>query len=148
MPPLPESKLDPILEKIMACWGIPGPGVGIVKEQQIVYAKGFGAKSLATQSPVRVDSIFGLASIGKCFVASAVMQLVEQGKIEDGLLMLVYQLIGGNKLNLAMNLLQLNLQDFLGDLESYTVLSKLYLRKDEPALSEKILQKAPIHNGC
>lgn len=51
MPPLPESKLDSILEKIMACWGIPGMAVGIVKEQQIVYAKGFGAKKPGNAVP-------------------------------------------------------------------------------------------------
>lgn len=76
-----EDKLDSVLEEIIARWGIPGLGVGIVHESEIVYAKGFGVQSLETRAPVTLDSIFCVASIAKCFVASAVMQLAEQGKI-------------------------------------------------------------------
>jgi CubicO group peptidase (beta-lactamase class C family) len=76
-----ENKLDAVLEEIMTRWGIPGLGVGIVHENEIVYAKGFGVQSLETRAPVTPDSIFCTASIAKCFVASAVMQLVEQGKL-------------------------------------------------------------------
>ena len=47
----------------------------------IVYAKGFGVQSLDTHAPVTLDSIFCVASIAKCFVASAVVQLAERGKI-------------------------------------------------------------------
>ena len=75
------NKLDSVLEEIIARWGIPGLGVGIVDEDEIVYAKGFGVQSLETRAPVTPDSIFCVASISKCFVASAVMQLVEQGKL-------------------------------------------------------------------
>ena len=77
-----EYELDSVLEEIMTRWGIPGLGVGIVKEGAIAYAKSFGVKSLETRASVQVDSTFCLASISKCFVASAVMQQVEQGKIE------------------------------------------------------------------
>lgn len=76
------SQLDSVLLEIMSRWGIPGMGIGIVQEGEIVYARGFGVQSLATGVPVNVDSIFGVASISKCFVASAIMQLVEQGKIQ------------------------------------------------------------------
>jgi CubicO group peptidase (beta-lactamase class C family) len=73
------SLLDPVLEDIMARWGIPGLGVGIVEDGEIVHARGFGVQSLGTGTPVTLDSIFCVASIAKCFVASAIMQLVEQG---------------------------------------------------------------------
>lgn len=76
-----EKELDAVLEEIMARWGIPGLAVGIVQESEIIYARGFGVQSLDTQTPVTLDTIFCLASIAKCFVATAVMQLVEQEKI-------------------------------------------------------------------
>jgi CubicO group peptidase (beta-lactamase class C family) len=76
------TQLDSVLEEIVSRWGVPGLGVGIVENGEIVYARGFGVQSLETGVPVTPDSIFCLASIGKCFVASAVMQLAEQGKLE------------------------------------------------------------------
>ena len=62
--------------------GNPGMGVGIVEGDEIVYARGFGVQSLETRTPVTPESIFGVASVSKCFVATAAMQLVEQGKID------------------------------------------------------------------
>jgi CubicO group peptidase (beta-lactamase class C family) len=76
------SRLEPVLRNIMSGWGIPGLGVGIVENGEIVYAKGFGVQSLETCVPVTTNSIFCVASIAKCFVASAIMQLVEQGRLQ------------------------------------------------------------------
>jgi CubicO group peptidase (beta-lactamase class C family) len=75
------THFDTVLEDIMARWEIPGLGVGIVEDGEIVYARGFGVQSLETGVPVTPDSIFCVASIAKCFVASAIIQLVEQGKL-------------------------------------------------------------------
>jgi CubicO group peptidase (beta-lactamase class C family) len=74
-------QLDAVLQEISARWGIPGLGVGIVKDGAIVYARGFGVQNLETGVPVTPDSFFCVASITKCFVATAVMQLVEQGRL-------------------------------------------------------------------
>ena len=75
-------KLDSVLEEIISSWGVPGLGVGIVQNGEIVYTRYYGVQSLDTQAPVTENSIFCIASITKVFVASAVMQLVEQGKID------------------------------------------------------------------
>ena len=75
------EKLDPILEDIKTRWEIPGLGVGIVEDGEIAYARGIGVQNLDTGVPVTPDSIFCIASIAKCFVACAVMRLVEQGKL-------------------------------------------------------------------
>jgi len=76
-----EKELDAVLQEIMARWDIPGLAVGLVQGDEIVYAKGFGVQSLETQAPVTLDSVFCTASVSKCFVATAVMQLAERGKI-------------------------------------------------------------------
>ncbi len=75
------SDLDTVLQEIIARWGIPGLAVGIVQDDEIVYAKGWGVQSLETGAPVTLDSIFCVASVSKCFVATAVVQLAERGKI-------------------------------------------------------------------
>jgi CubicO group peptidase (beta-lactamase class C family) len=73
------DNLDLVLKEIIARWGIPGLAVGIVDDNEIAYSRCFGVQSLETQAPVTEDSIFCVASIAKCFVATAVMQLVERG---------------------------------------------------------------------
>lgn len=77
-----EKELDSVLQEIMTRWDIPGLAVGMVRGDEIVYAKGFGVQSLETQRPVTLDSIFCTASVSKCFVATAVMQLAERRKID------------------------------------------------------------------
>ena len=76
------TKLDKVLEEIIHRWGIPGLGVGIVQAGEIAYSRGFGVQSLESGQPVTPDTIFCVASIAKCFTASAVMQLVEKGKVD------------------------------------------------------------------
>ncbi len=76
------NDLDLVLQEIMAGWDIPGMAVGIVEGDEIVYAKGFGVQSLQTQIPVTLDSVFCIQSVSKCFVATAVMQMVERGTLD------------------------------------------------------------------
>ena len=76
-----EKELNAVLQEIITRWGMPGLGIGIVEGNEIIYARGFGVQSLDSGAPVTLDSIFCVASIAKCFVASAVMQLAEQEKI-------------------------------------------------------------------
>lgn len=60
---------------------VPGIAIAIVSGQTIVHAKAFGVKSLQTKQPLRVEDNFHLASISKTFAATAIMQLVEGGKL-------------------------------------------------------------------
>jgi CubicO group peptidase (beta-lactamase class C family) len=62
---------------------IPGAAFVLVKDGRIVLAKGFGLADVASRRPVRTDeTIFPYASISKVFTATAVMQLVERGRID------------------------------------------------------------------
>jgi len=77
-----DTNLSPLLKKVMEEHAIPGLSIGVVKDNQIVYAEGFGYKNTLTKTPVTNTTIFHMASISKTFVATAIMQLVEQGKID------------------------------------------------------------------
>jgi CubicO group peptidase (beta-lactamase class C family) len=59
-----------------------GLAVGVVMDNELVYAKGFGVRNSETQEPVTAESLFHMASISKPFVATGIMQLVERGKID------------------------------------------------------------------
>ena len=66
----------------MDSYDLPGLAIGVVKDDQIVYAQGFGRTNIETNEPITTETIFHMASISKPFVATAIMQLVEQGKID------------------------------------------------------------------
>jgi CubicO group peptidase (beta-lactamase class C family) len=77
-----DTTLTPFIEEVMQAYDLPGMAIGIVKDNEIVYAQGFGYKNIDTKQPVTNTTLFHMASISKPFVATAVMQLVEQGKID------------------------------------------------------------------
>lgn len=61
---------------------IPGLTIGIVNEGTLVYSQGLGARDLETLKPMTSNTLFGIGSISKSLTALAIMQLVEQGKID------------------------------------------------------------------
>jgi CubicO group peptidase (beta-lactamase class C family) len=77
-----EEKLQPLIEQVIESFGLAGLAIGIVKDDALVYAQGFGVRNLNTREPVTPRSLFHMASVSKPFVATAIMQLVEQELIE------------------------------------------------------------------
>ena len=60
---------------------IPGLSLLVVKAGKIIRAEGFGLANVELQVPVKPETIFQSGSVGKQFTATAVMMLVEEGKI-------------------------------------------------------------------
>lgn len=77
---LPQN-FDFWVESARKDWKIPGMGIGIVKDGEVVYAKGFGEKQLGSNSPVDANTIFSIASVSKNITAAALGILVDEGKI-------------------------------------------------------------------
>lgn len=73
--------LDQQIERGMADWEIPGLAIAVVKEGEIVYAKGFGVKKRGSADPVNEHTLFGIASVSKNITAAALAILVDEGKI-------------------------------------------------------------------
>jgi CubicO group peptidase (beta-lactamase class C family) len=76
-----EERLEPLIEQTVASFELAGLAIGIVHGEELIYAKGFGVRHLDTREPVTADSLFHLASVSKTFVATGIMQLVEQGRL-------------------------------------------------------------------
>lgn len=72
-----ESELKKITDKYDAV----GLAVVVVKNGKPVYEKAFGYKDLETKEPLTTDNLFRIASISKSFSSTAIMQLVEAGKV-------------------------------------------------------------------
>ncbi len=60
----------------------PGATLAVTYHGRLVYARGFGHADLEKHEVVRPASLFRIASVSKPFAATAVMQLVEQGKLK------------------------------------------------------------------
>jgi CubicO group peptidase (beta-lactamase class C family) len=60
---------------------IPGLALGVYRDGMIVKAEGYGLANLEWDAPAKADTIFQSGSVGKQFTATAVMMLVEEGKV-------------------------------------------------------------------
>jgi CubicO group peptidase (beta-lactamase class C family) len=77
------ARLEPVIERTMREQQIPGCAIGVVEGGRLVYARGFGLMKLDDpERPIRPETLFHMASITKPFVATSIMQLVEQGKVD------------------------------------------------------------------
>src|SRR5689334_497010 len=75
--------LDPLIEKGMHDDPTPGVAMGVVHNGRLVYGRGFGVMKLGhPEKPVTLETLFHMASVTKPFVATCVMQLWEQGKVD------------------------------------------------------------------
>src|SRR5687767_7099504 len=57
--------LDAFFESKLKESGATGLAVGLVLEGELVYARGFGVRDVATRAPVDPDSVFRIASMTK-----------------------------------------------------------------------------------
>jgi CubicO group peptidase (beta-lactamase class C family) len=78
---LPPFGLEKYIKNGMQDWGVPGLAIAIIKDDQIVYSKGFGVRNSETREPVTAETIFGVGSVTKSFTATALAMLVDEGKV-------------------------------------------------------------------
>jgi CubicO group peptidase (beta-lactamase class C family) len=60
---------------------IPGISLLVSRDGKIIRAQGYGLSNVELQVPVKPETVFQSGSVGKQFTATAVMMLVEEGKI-------------------------------------------------------------------
>lgn len=78
-----EAFVDGIAPMQLKQGDIGGMVVAVVKDGKVLFAKGYGYADVAKKKPVSVDStLFRIGSVSKTFTWTAVMQLVEEGKID------------------------------------------------------------------
>jgi CubicO group peptidase (beta-lactamase class C family) len=59
----------------------PGLSVGIVHDQELVWARGFGVADVAAQRPAAADTVYRIGSVSKTVTATALMLLRDAGKL-------------------------------------------------------------------
>jgi len=75
------ASIDRFMAREMARTHVPGAAVGVYSRGRILLAKGYGLANVELGVPVKPQTIFQSGSVGKQFTATAVMMLVEQGRI-------------------------------------------------------------------
>jgi CubicO group peptidase (beta-lactamase class C family) len=73
--------LASLAEAKMKEYGVPGVALGIVQDG-VVSIRGLGVTNVEDPLPVTAHTVFPIASISKTFAATAMMRLVEQGKVD------------------------------------------------------------------
>src|SRR5438067_3268110 len=77
-------RVDPLVslaEAKMKEYGVPGVALGIVQDG-VVSIRGLGVTNVEDPLPITAHTVFPIASISKTFAATAMMRLVEQGKVD------------------------------------------------------------------
>ncbi|MDQ3472922.1 MAG: beta-lactamase family protein, partial [Acidobacteriota bacterium] len=76
------ARLEVLLENLRQELKIPAYSAAIVKDQKVIWAKGFGYADLENKIPATEHTPYHLASLTKTFGSTILMQLVQDGKIK------------------------------------------------------------------
>ncbi|HEX3355431.1 MAG TPA: serine hydrolase domain-containing protein [Tepidisphaeraceae bacterium] len=77
----PGDALDAAMQQWMTVQHSPGLAMAIVKDGQLASVRAYGLADVKTRKPVEPDTAFWLASVSKTIIATAIMMLVEEGKL-------------------------------------------------------------------
>lgn len=82
------AEVDPVLDEleayavqIMQEQKVLGMAYAIVKDDQVIYSKGFGVKDAATGAPVDAHTVFEIGSTSKAFTTALLAMLADEGRI-------------------------------------------------------------------
>jgi len=76
-----QAAADSLFAGFMKRWNISGGSIAVSRQGQFIYQRGIGYADVHRSELVQTDTRFRLASLSKCFTASAIMKLVEQGRL-------------------------------------------------------------------
>jgi len=79
---IPEAeKMDRQIEQFMKQWKINGASLAIMRNEKLVYAKGYGWADKEKNEAVEVKHIFRIASVSKLITAAGIMKMFETGEL-------------------------------------------------------------------
>jgi CubicO group peptidase (beta-lactamase class C family) len=78
------TTVDEFVNSELRAQHIPGVAVAVVRDGKIIKAAGYGMANVELGVPTKPESIFQTGSVGKQFTATAVIMLVEEGKVGLG----------------------------------------------------------------
>ncbi len=76
------ATLDAYYKKALRDWEVPGMAIAIVKNDSVIFAKGYGVLNAQSGGAVDANTVFGIASNTKAYTAAALAILVDEGKLK------------------------------------------------------------------
>ncbi len=75
------ADLDAFIAATVAAQRAIGVTVGVMREGQVIFAKGYGVARLDNQMPVATETLFGIGSVTKQFTCAVALQLEQEKKL-------------------------------------------------------------------
>lgn len=76
------ANYDSKMSEFMRTHRVPGASIAVTDQGKVVFARGYGYADIATREQVDPESLFRIASLSKPITAVAILQLIEQGKLQ------------------------------------------------------------------
>lgn len=76
------ARADRLIKRFLTKWEVAGATVAVVKDQKLLFAKGYGYADVENEVKVEPSHIFRIASVSKLITATAIMKLQEEGKLK------------------------------------------------------------------
>lgn len=73
---------DQLVQGMIDAWKVPGLGIAIVKDGEVIFEKGFGYRDVEAKQPVTPDTLFAIGSSSKAFTTFVLGTLVDEGKLD------------------------------------------------------------------
>lgn len=78
----PLQGFDDYVNKSIKDWEVPGVAIAVVKDDKIIFAKGYGVRELGKTDAVTPNTMFAIGSSSKAFTSAALAMLVDEGKVK------------------------------------------------------------------
>ncbi|UCC38748.1 MAG: serine hydrolase [Candidatus Aminicenantes bacterium] len=76
------NKVDAYVKKAMEEWEAPSVAISIVKDDSVVFARGYGVREIGKSSPADEYTLYAIGSSSKAFTAALVGMLIDKGKLK------------------------------------------------------------------
>jgi len=74
----PGPEFDKYINDALKEWQVPGLAIAIIKDDRVVFAKGYGTRELDKSLPVDEHTLFAIGSSSKAFTAASIGMLVDE----------------------------------------------------------------------
>jgi len=77
----PWPGLDAYVDAALKTWKVPGLGLAIVRNDSVIYARGYGVRDIGRADKVDERTVFAIGSSSKAFTSAAIAMLVDEKKV-------------------------------------------------------------------
>ncbi|CAN5654744.1 serine hydrolase [soil metagenome] len=80
-PPDPLLGLDGYIEQAMRDWEVPGLAIAVVRNDSVIFSRGYGVRQLGAHAAVDENTLFAIASTSKAMTVAGLGMLVDEGRL-------------------------------------------------------------------